>query len=156
MSKIHVYNPITRWTGNKGSGTVGYRSYDRSHTILIEGKPDILASSDASFRGDESRHNPEDLFVSSIAGCHMLWYLHLCSDNGVVVLSYEDRSQGEMTMNKDGSGQFKQVILRPQITISSESSIEMATAQHKDAHRMCFIANSCNFPILCEPTIIKE
>lgn len=156
MSTKHLYNPTVEWTGNKGSGTFDYRSYSRSHTIIVDGKPDILASSDSSFRGEKSKHNPEDLFVSSISGCHMLWYLHLCSDNSIIVLKYSDQSEGVMIINQDGSGQFEKVVLKPQVVISSESSIEMAESLHQQAHKMCFIANSCNFPIICEPTILRD
>ena len=153
MAHQHIYKPIIEWTGNKGSGTFDYRSYSRSHTILIDGKPEILASSDSSFRGEKHKHNPEDLFVSSIAGCHMLWYLHLCADDGVVVLKYMDEAEGTMIIEPDGSGYFEKVILRPKVIISKDSSIERAAALHKDAHRMCFIANSCKFPITHEADI---
>ncbi len=154
MSKNHFYHPIIEWTGNKGSGTFDYRSYSRSHTISLEGKPDILASSDSSFRGEKYKHNPEDLFVASISGCHMLWYLHLCADDGVVVLKYTDRAEGIMIIESDGSGYFEQVILRPEVIIAPDSSLDRAKALHEDAHRMCFIANSCKFPILYEPVIM--
>lgn len=149
----HVYHPIIEWTGNKGSGTFDYRSYSRSHTIIIDGKPNILASSDSSFRGEKHKHNPEDLFVASISGCHMLWYLHLCADDGVVVLKYTDKTEGTMIIEPDGSGAFEQVVLRPEVVIAPDSSKERALALHSDAHRMCFIANSCKFPITFEPKI---
>jgi len=153
MASKHIYNPTIEWTGNKGAGTFDYRSYSRSHTIMIEGKQDILASSDSSFRGEKSRHNPEDLFVSSIAGCHMLWYLHLCADNGVVVLKYIDRTEGAMIIESSGAGYFESVTLRPEVLISPESDSDMAKQLHTQAHKMCFIANSCNFPIHCDPSI---
>ena len=149
----HTYHPIIEWTGNKGSGTFDYRSYSRSHTIRIDGKPDILASSDSSFRGEKHKHNPEDLFVASISGCHMLWYLHLCADNGVIVLKYVDRPEGVMIIESDGSGAFEQVVLRPEVVIAPDSSREKAEALHADAHKMCFIANSCKFPIICESEV---
>ena len=149
----HIYRPVIEWTGNKGSGTFDYRSYSRSHTIIIDGKPDILASSDSSFRGEKHKHNPEDLFVASISGCHMLWYLHLCADDGVVVLKYTDRTEGLMIIEPDGSGAFEKVILRPEVVIAPNSSKERALALHEDAHRMCFIANSVRFPITHEASI---
>ncbi len=155
MSHKHIYRPIVEWTGNKGSGTFDYRSYSRSHTIKIEGKPDILASSDSSFRGEKNKHNPEDLFVSAIAGCHMLWYLHLCADNGVIVLKYKDQAEGTMILEADGTGYFEQIILRPEVTIARDSSEELARSLHKEAHKMCFLANSCKFPILHESVVLK-
>ena len=47
----------------------------------------IAGSADPAFRGDRTRYNPEDLLVASLAACHMLWYLHLAADAGVVVVA---------------------------------------------------------------------
>ena len=150
--KKHFYKSTVTWTGNKGTGTSDYRSYERSHTITAEGKPDILGSSDAVFRGEKSKHNPEDLMVAALSGCHMLWYLHLCSDNGVIVTHYSDHATGTMNENGDGSGQFSEVTLHPQVIVKEASMIEKANALHGDAHRMCFIARSVNFTVRHEPT----
>lgn len=66
MKGEHQYKLTVRWTGNKGTGTDTYRSYERSHTILLEGKPDIEGSSDPAFRGDKKRHNPEEMLLSAL------------------------------------------------------------------------------------------
>src|SRR6187399_2595586 len=100
----HNYKATITWTGNKGKGTANYRRYERSHEISIAGKPIIPASSDPSFRGDKTRYNPEELLVASLSSCHMLWYLHLCSANGVVVVDYTDDATGLMIETADGGG----------------------------------------------------
>ena len=150
--RIHHYNAKTTWTGNLGRGTTDYKSYERSHTISIDGKPAIQGSSDAAFRGDKTKHTPEDLFVCSISTCHMLWYLHLCAVNGVVVVDYIDEAVGTMEEVANGSGRFTEVVLRPVVTVSEKSMIEKANALHHDAHEMCFIANSVNFPVVLQPS----
>src|SRR5688572_29026869 len=109
--KQHQYKTTVTWTGNKGSGTSDYRAYERGHTISADGKTDILCSSDPAFRGDKTKYNPEDILVGSLSGCHMLWYLHLCAENGVVVTNYTDHATGIMAENSDGSGQFTEVTL---------------------------------------------
>ena len=147
MAKEHQYQTTLTWTGNKGSGTMDYRSYDRSYVISIDHKNDIYGSSDSEFMGDKAKHNPEDLLVSSLSSCHMLWYLHLCSTNGIIVLDYKDDAVGKMTENSDGSGHFTEVVLNPVITITSEADVEKANTLHEQANKMCFIANSCNFPV---------
>lgn len=151
MQKQHHFSAIVTWTGNKGTGTSTYTAYDRDHVIAIEGKPDLLGSSDAAFRGNPSRHNPEDSFVGAIAACHMLWYLHLCAVNDVVVVSYTDKASGIMNENVDGSGQFKEVILFPEVKVANSSMLEKANALHTDAHSMCFLARSVNFPVSHQP-----
>ena len=152
----HLYQTSLKWTGNKGQGTKSYRTYDRAYEIEVEGKSVIFGSSDPAFRGDRTKYNPEELLVASLSSCHLLWYLHLCSEAGVVVVDYQDRAIGKMSEAKDGSGKFTEVILQPEVTISPESSIERAEELHEKAHKFCFIANSVNFPVLCQPSIIKK
>ena len=143
----HHYNTTLSWTGNKGTGTSDYKAYERNHLLAVVGKPEIPASSDPKFKGDKTRYNPEELLVASLSGCHMLWYLHLCAVNGVVVIAYADNAAGTMTENENGSGQFIEVTLRPTVTVKDKSMIEKANALHEEAHNMCFIARSVNFPV---------
>jgi organic hydroperoxide reductase OsmC/OhrA len=89
-NKSHRYQVQVLWTGNTGQGTDNYKSYERSHKITVEGKPAILGSSDPAFRGDKSKHNPEELLLASLSSCHMLWYLHLCAEASIVVTDYFD------------------------------------------------------------------
>ena len=153
MSKQHKYETSVRWTGNLGTGTTGYKDYGRNHEISAPGKPPIPGSSDPAFRGDAARYNPEELLVASLSTCHMLWYLHLAAVNKVVVLDYEDVADGTMEESADGGGRFVQVTLRPRITVTAQSDLDTAKRLHHDAHEKCFIANSVNFPVGCEPVI---
>lgn len=86
----------------------------------------------------------------------MLWYLHLCASNGVVVTKYRDDASGTMAEGKGGEGQFTEAVLRPHVTITKESDAEKARSLHEEAHRLCFIARSVNFPVRNEPEIVKE
>lgn len=147
MAMVHHYKSRTTWVGNRGTGTSDYKAYDRNHDIAISEKPVLKCSSDPNFRGDKSRHNPEELLVASLSGCHMLWYLHLCSTNGVVVVDYVDEANGTMEENNDGSGQFVEVTLNPRVTILSKQMVDKANALHEQANKMCFIASSVKFPV---------
>ena len=147
MEKKHNYSLSVKWTGNTGTGTSDYREYERSHTIRISGKPEILASSDAPFRGDKTKPNPEDFLLASLSSCHMLWYLHVCADAGVVVTDYSDEATGVLLIPEQGPGHFAEVTLHPAVTVSDNSMIEKAEALHTKAHELCFMANSVNFPV---------
>ncbi len=147
MKGEHHYTTTVRWTGNKGQGTSHYSLYERSHTVSVENKVDLLCSSDPAFRGDDAKYNPEDLLVASISSCHMLWYLHVCSEAGVVVIDYTDHATGTMVETAVGGGHFSEVTLHPVVIVSDASMLEKASALHDEAHKFCFIANSCNFPI---------
>jgi organic hydroperoxide reductase OsmC/OhrA len=151
MKKMHHYQATIQWTGNNGNGTQDYKAYERAHTISIQGKQNIVCSSDPAFRGDKTKHNPEELLVSALSSCHMLWYLHFCAVNGVVVTSYVDNATGTMVENEDGSGQFTQVVLRPEVKVKDQSMITKANELHDNAHHACFIARSVNFEVLHQP-----
>lgn len=152
MPEIHEYNTQLVWTGNAGVGTESYASYGRSHVISVQGKPGIPGSSDPHFRGDSTRYNPEELLVASLSSCHMLWFLHLCSAEDIIVTAYKDDAWGLMQEDADGGGRFTAVILRPKVWVKSGSGDpEKVNALHAAAHEKCFIANSCNFPVKHEP-----
>lgn len=152
MKGQHNYNLTIKWTGNTGTGTSDYRVYERNHTIIVENKPDVLASADPAFRGDKTRHNPEDLLLASLSSCHMLTYLHLCAVSGIVVTDYIDNATGIMIDTPNGGGRFSEVTLNPIVTITEKSMTEKANELHKKASELCFIANSVNFSVHHNPS----
>src|ERR1700720_511073 len=154
MPREHTYSVSLVWTGNTGKGTSDYRSYARDHEINAPGKPPIYGSADPKFRGDPARYNPEELLVSALSSCHMLWYLHLCADAGIVVVSYEDRAVGTLQESSGGDGRFVSVTLRPQVRVTG--SVEKAEALHQRAHELCYIANSVNFPVDHQPVTEEQ
>jgi organic hydroperoxide reductase OsmC/OhrA len=155
----HEYKTTLRWTGNQGTGTANYRAYARDYEITGPLKATTLqGSSDAHFRGDATKYNPEDLLVASLSACHMLSYLHLCAINNIVVTEYTDDATGTMSENTlhdpdAGSGQFIEVTLHPRVTITGASDSAKALHLHEDAGKLCFIARSVNFPVHHEPLI---
>lgn len=151
MNNTHHYELTVEWTGNTGTGTSQYRTYERSHTISVAGKPEIPASSDPAFRGDKTKYNPEELLLAALSGCHMMSFLHVCVNAGVVVTAYEDHAAGAIVVNPDGSGHFTEVTLNPVVTVAETSMLENINELHAKANQLCFIANSCNFPIHHNP-----
>ncbi|WP_336206615.1 OsmC family protein [Nonomuraea sp. LPB2021202275-12-8] len=152
MARLHTYPTTVTWTGNRGTGTSGYRDYARDHDLTADGPAAIAGSSDPAFRGDPARWNPEQLLVGSLSQCHMLWYLHLCAEAGVVITAYADHAVGTMA-ETSGGGHFTEVVLRPQVTVESPDMVDAATRLHTDAHKACFIASSVNFPVRHEPAV---
>jgi organic hydroperoxide reductase OsmC/OhrA len=151
--KQHSYKVQVEWTGNDGEGTKTYKSYRRDYIVSSQGKAPVPGSSDAAFRGDPSRFNPEDFLVASLSSCHMLSYLHLCAMKGVVVLEYTDDASGSMVEAAGGAGDFTVVRLSPKVRISNAEQKELALALHHDAHEICFIARSVKFPVELAPEI---
>jgi len=153
MMKKHEYHTYLTWTGNQGLGTKKYNSYTRDFTIKILNKVDILGSSDPAFLGDKNKHNPEDLLLSSISSCHMLWFLHLASTKGIVVIDYTDTATGVMIEKEDGCGYFESVTLNPVVTIIDPTKIEETNELHHQSNKYCFISNSLNFKVKHKPIV---
>jgi len=156
MKRQHNYSATIKWTGNKGKGTLNYKEFERGYTISINNKPNILGSSDPAFLGDKTKHNPEELLLASLSSCHMLWYLHLCSESNVIITTYIDNPIGIMIEKQNGSGKFSEVILKPIVVVKEKSMIEKAIKLHAKANELCFIANSVNFKILHNPSCSTE
>jgi organic hydroperoxide reductase OsmC/OhrA len=155
MTKQHDYTSRIVWTGNTGDGTRTYRSYKRSWDIAVPGKPVIHCSNDPLLGGDPALMNPEDLLLSALAACHMLWYLHLAANAGIVVRSYEDSPLGVGETLSDGASRFLNCTLRPKIALDRGADLARAAALHHDVHKFCFIARSVNFPIAYAPEFIE-
>jgi organic hydroperoxide reductase OsmC/OhrA len=154
MPKTHNYELTVTWTGNTGTGTSGYQAFERSHEVSLEGKPSIPGSADPAFRGARDRWNPEELLVASLSQCHMLWYLVLCAKDGIVVTDYVDHATGMLVETEDGGGHFEEVSLHPRVTIATPEKADRAIALHERAHALCYVANSVNFAVHTDPTLV--
>lgn len=153
---VHEYAVGLVWEGNQGTGTSSYGSYGREFRLVIEGKADLAGSADPAFRGDARLHNPEELLLAAVASCHMLFYLSLCARSGITVLRYCDAAQGRLTIGPSGGGAFEEIRLHPSVTIAPPSDPATAVALHARAGELCFIANSCRFPIRHRPEVRVE
>ena len=152
----HDYTSRVVWTGNRGEGTAHYRAYDRTWDIAVPGKPVVHCSNDPLLGGDPSKMNPEDLLLSALSACHMLWYLHYASDAGLRVLGYEDTPLGQGELGPGGAGRFVKATLRPRVTLPAGSDLAAAEAIHHRIHAVCFIARSVSFPVDYEPEFVLE
>jgi organic hydroperoxide reductase OsmC/OhrA len=148
----HLFKAEAKWTAVQDKEGSSKRFYSKSHKISIEGKPVLNVSAAKAFKGDPELYNPEDLLLSSLVSCHMMSYLYVCSQNGIEVLEYEDNAEAVLEVSSDGSGRFTEVRLNPKVKISNQDKIELAIELHKKANELCFIANSCNFPVLHHAT----
>jgi organic hydroperoxide reductase OsmC/OhrA len=155
MDFDHSYAVRVHWQGNRGAGTTDHRGYSRDLLITAEGNPPIEGSADPAFRGAPQRWNPEELMLAALSECHLLSYLYVAVNHGIVVTAYEDDAIGTIVQTSDGGGHFTSVTLRPVVTIAAGDP-DVARAIHKEASQKCFIAASVNFPIEHEPRIVVE
>lgn len=152
----HDYISRVVWTGNRGEGTAQYRGYDRTWDIAVPGKPVVHCSNDPLLGGDPAKMNPEDLLLSALASCHMLWFLHYAAENGIVVTGYEDNPLGRGEVGRGGSGRFTEAVLRPVIRVRPGADLALADALHHRIPEVCFIARSVSFPVRHEPRYVID
>ncbi|ARJ68837.1 OsmC family protein [Paracoccus contaminans] len=151
---MHQHASAIIWTGNRGQGTASYRGYDRTWDIAVPGKPVIHCSNDPLLGGDPGKMNPEDLLLSALSACHMLWFLHYAADAAIVVTAYEDCPLGIAEAGPGGAGRFLGATLRPRITVAAGTDIAAAAAIHHRIPEVCFIARSVNFPVDHQPRFV--
>jgi len=163
MGPLHTYTATIVWTGAGEAGTASYTSYSRDHEVHLPGKPVLLGTSDPAFRGDPERYTPEELLVVALSQCHMLWFLHLASTEGITVTGYVDRPTGRMRIEAQGAGQFTDVVLRPRLALGAPTTRdgrpvtdELVAQVHERAHKHCFIARSVNFPVVVDPVPLER
>ena len=148
MSFKHFFKAKLNWSSKEQPTPSAAKKYTKSHSIVIEEKELMQVSAAKAFKGDPSLYNPEDLLLSSVVSCHMMSYLYVCQQNGIEVLSYQDNAEATLEVLDNGSGRFIEVRLFPKVIISNKEQIAQAIHSHKEANKLCFIANSCNFPIV--------
>ncbi|MDS1272539.1 OsmC family protein [Lipingzhangella sp. LS1_29] len=148
----HHYEVEVRWTGNTGTGTTSYRDFSRAYEMRAEGKPVVAGSADPAFRGDAAQWNPEELLISALSACHMLWFLHRAAAAGVVVTEYRDAATGTMSLQRSGAGQMTEVVLRPAVTVREPAMVGRLAGLHEEANERCFVARSVSFPVRHEGT----
>jgi organic hydroperoxide reductase OsmC/OhrA len=153
VTREHHYTVDVAWLGNRGTGTSGYRDYDRTSTVEAASKHPIEASADRTFHGEADRWNPEELLVAALSECHMLSFLHVAVKHGVVVTAYSDSAEGTMEQEGEG-GRFTSVTLRPVVTTAAPVDPAEFALMHHEANAVCFIARSVSFPVHHEPRAV--
>ena len=160
MPQLHTYTVDLAWTGARGHGTTSYTAYGRDHEVRAGDRPVLLGTSDPHFRGSPDRWSPEDLLVTSLSQCQMMWLLHLAARDGVAVLGYSDRATGTMRISGAGQGQFQEVVLHPRVVVAPDAALpdgtpvddDVLARLHREAAEHCFIMRSVNFAVRVQPT----
>ena len=133
------------------------RRYSRRHLIRFDGGAEVPGSSSPTVvkppLSDPAAVDPEELFIASLASCHMLWFLDIVARRGFRVDRYEDEAEGVMEKNAEGKMAVTRVTLRPAVQFSGEKLPSRADIErlHHEAHEECFIASSVRTDVRVEP-----
>ncbi len=150
---MSVYTAGIAW--ERGEQRFVDNRYSRRHEASFDGGVNVAMSSSPKVVrvpfSDPTAVDPEELFVASLASCHMLWFLSIAAAAGFCVDSYRDAAEGEMAADAAGRMVMATVTLRPHCHFSGEKlpSDEEYLGLHEQAHHECFLANS----VRCEMRI---
>jgi organic hydroperoxide reductase OsmC/OhrA len=149
---MSTHTATIRWK-NQGPDFLS-RRYSREHALHFDGgavlpgspSPHIVPAPWSNPAGID----PEELFVASVSSCHMLWFLHVACDAGLLPESYEDEAEGIMTQNERGVLWISRITLRPRIIWGGEKQPSAAEVEHLHhlAHEQCFIASSIKTDVI--------
>jgi peroxiredoxin-like protein len=152
MAGEHTFEAELHWSGGASEDEHGRLRLPRDFVLRYKQRPSIPGSAPGVFGGDDSRHNPETLMLSSLVACHHLTYLAVCERAAIRILEYTDSATGTLGI-KDGRMRMIEVVLWPQVRVADASQIERATELHAKAHANCFMSNSVNFEVRVQPTV---
>jgi len=151
------YTSQVEWQRADGEAFTDNR-YHRGHRLRFDGGVDMPGSSspdNVPRYSDPAAVDPEEMFVASLASCHMLWFLSLAAGAGFRVDRYVDDAVGTMKRNAEGKVAMTLVTLRPRVDCGGDKrpSADELHALHHRAHDECFIANSVKTEVRCEPVL---
>lgn len=150
----HHHQATVEWQAGGGEAFAS-RRYSRAHRWRFDGGAEVAASSSPLVvplpYSDPAAVDPEEALVAALASCHMMSFLHLASQKGLDVLSYEDKASGELDMREDGRVAMVRAVLHPRIAFAGDADPALVDELHHRAHDLCHIANSVNFPVTVEP-----
>ena len=146
------YRAIVEWAGE---GDFASNRYSRAHVWRFDGGAEVVASASPQVvpvpLSNPAGVDPEEALIASASSCHMLWFLHLARDAGLVVTRYVDEATGTMGKDDRGRTAFTRITLRPRIDFAGDvPGAEALDQLHHAVHDACFIANTLRCDIVVE------
>ncbi|MBH0198959.1 MAG: OsmC family peroxiredoxin [Nitrospira sp.] len=139
-SKVYHYQTKVVWTEQ------------RRGAMSCEGKPDVEVATPPEFKGHEGIWSPEDLFVASANICLMTTFLAVAERAGLAFSAYESTAEGRLEL-VEGKFQFTAIVIKPTITLESETDAAKARELIEKAEAHCLISNSMKATVTLEPVI---
>jgi organic hydroperoxide reductase OsmC/OhrA len=130
-----------------------YQNYNRDHDWAFDAGITVRASAAPAYMGNEKCVDPEEAFVASLSGCHMLTFLAIASKKQLTVDSYRDQAVGILGKDQQEKLAMTRVTLRPQVKFGGDKTPtpDELARMHEQAHHACFIASSVKTEVVVEP-----
>ena len=125
-------------------------TYDRNHVTTLAGEQKLNVSASTEFKGDPACADPEQLLVSAVSSCHMLFFLAIAERQGFTVETYRDRATGHLEKGTSGGPVITRIELFPVITFGGDRIPDAVAISriHAGAHKNCFIGNSITADVI--------
>lgn len=153
MPRTFKFNIKNHWSLDSAQKEREANGALKTHHVFLEDGKEMEVSAAKHFKGDASKYNPEELLMAALSSCHFMSYMYVCQKEDIAIIDYKDKVSGFLELKNDGSGAFTKIILRPQVTLKDFNDYDAALQLHENAAKLCFIANSCSFSIIYEPTV---
>lgn len=139
---MSVHQSAIRWQRNPHEDEVN--TYSRNHQVTLNGGQQLNVSASVEFKGDARCADPEQMLVSAVSSCHMLFFLAIADFQGYQVESYDDDPVGHLERNDKKGMEVTRIVLSPRITFGGDNTPDQQAISriHASAHRNCFIRNS--------------
>ncbi|MGM0983405.1 MAG: OsmC family protein [Pseudomonadota bacterium] len=148
---MSVHQSAIRWQHN--SHETDANTYSRNHCVTLNGDQQVDVSASVEFKGDPSCADPEQMLISAVSSCHMLFFLAIAEFQGYRVESYEDDPVGHLESSNKKGLEITRIELSPRITFGGDKMPdENAISRiHANAHKSCFIRNSITAEVTINP-----
>jgi len=139
---MSLHEALIEWQRAAHPSAAG--TYSRRHLGRLNGGQTVAMSASTEYLGDADCADPEQMLVSALASCHMLFFLAIAERRGHRVESYRDAACGTLDKDADGRLAVTRIRLAPEVEFAAGSAPDEETlaAMHRAAHRNCFIARS--------------
>lgn len=146
---IHVSH--LHWQHKPHSSEAG--SYTRDHRATLSGGQVVHVSASPEYKGSPDCADPEQLLVTALASCHMLFFLAIAELKGYRVEEYRDAPLGHLEKDAAGRIALTRIELHPEVRFGDgkQPDADALDALHHSAHQRCFIARSITARVTVHP-----
>lgn len=139
---MSVHQSAISWQRNPHESDA--KTYSRNHRVTLNGGQQVNTSASVEFKGDSSCADPEQMLISAVSSCHMLFFLAIADFQGYQVESYEDSPVGYLESSDKKGKEITRIELSPRITFGGDKVPDQKAISriHTSAHKNCFIRNS--------------
>lgn len=124
----------------------------RQGTLTAEGKPELTVATPPDFQGPEGVWSPEEMCVASVNSCMMTTFLYYADKQDFSVADYRSDAEGTVIFD-EGTLRFSRIVVRPVVTLKSESDREDVEKALQLAESKCLVSNSLKADVEVEPRI---